>query len=178
MPRVIASVPPSFRRPMYLFPRIAACLSLVAMVGCASVPKYAKERLSGQACIDADSSTANASFTPTQAVVTILEIDGLQNKSDGPTCIVAGKHRFKVEAWTDFRKTAEIIELELSPDLSYWFRGKLNDGSFARAFDFQLIDVTGDKRNIVAEFSLKAAPREFEFLFIPGRTPLVIPIAR
>jgi hypothetical protein len=157
---------------MHILSRIALFLSFVLIVGCTSAPKYAKERLPGQSCIDADSSPANASFSPTQAVVRIQEIDGVQNKSDGAICVAAGRHRIKIEAWTDFRKTAEIIELDLSPDLSYWLRGKLSDGSWAGAFDFQLLDVTGDKRNVVGEFSLKAAAKSFDFLFIPGRVPL------
>lgn len=84
----------------------------------------------------------------------------------------------KVQAWTDLRKTEELIEVELAPNLSYWLRGKLNDSSFSNAFDFQLIDVTDNKRNVIAEFSLKAVPRTFDFLFIPGKVPLVIPMAR
>lgn len=151
---------------------------MLSLVGCASAPRYASDRRPDQACIDADSSRANASFTPTQGVVTIAEIDGRPHEADGPVCVSSGKHQMKVRAWTDFRKTEEVVELELGPNVSYWLRGKLNDGSFASAFDFQLIDVTGENRLVVSEFSLKAVPRSFDFMFIPGKVPLVIPMAR
>lgn len=109
---------------------------------------------------------------------TIMEVDGVPQTADSPVCVEPGRHKFKVNAWTDFRKTAEIIELELSPNLSYWLRGKLNDGSFSYLFDFQLIDVTADRRNVVAEFSLKAVAMNYDFIVVPGRTPLIIPVAR
>jgi hypothetical protein len=48
----------------------------------------------------------------------------------------------------------------------------------AYLFDFQLIDVTADRRNVVAEFSLKAVAMNYDFIFVPGRTPLIIPVAR
>lgn len=152
---------------------------LLILTACASGPKYAKEKLPGQACISDDASYANRALTPTQGVLSFKEVDGVPIQgSEIPVCLAPGKHKFKLTVETDFRKLDGFADLELKPDMSYWLRAKLT-GSFGlgNAFDFQLIDVTDDKRVTVAEFSIAAEAQTFNFIYLPGRVPslLILP---
>jgi hypothetical protein len=147
------------------------------LTGCASGPKYAKDRPPGQACISDDASFANNVMSPTQSVLNIQEVNGSPiKKEDIPVCLVPGKHKFKLYAWTDLRKMNGDVELELKPDVSYWLRAKLSGSwGFGDTFLFQLLDVSNEKQEVVAEFSVPASARSFEFIYVPGGTPLVIP---
>ena len=152
---------------------------LLVLAACASGPKYAKEKMSGQACISDDTSYANTALTPTQGSLRFQEVDDVQiNGTDEPVCLAPGMHKFKIAVRTDFRKVNGFASLELKPDVSYWLRAKLTGSyGFGNAFNFQLIDVTDDKRVTVAEFSLDAEAQTFDFVYLPGRVPslLVLP---
>lgn len=150
--------------------KILVATLLVMLAACASGPKYAKSRLPGQACIDDDSSHANMSFTPTQGSMSIQAVDGTPvGSNDMPVCLAPGKHKFKVNVRTDFRKASGDIELDLKANSSYWLRARL-EGSFGfgGAFEFQLIDATENKRDIVTTMALPAEAQTFQFLYLPG----------
>ncbi len=152
------------------FRKILLVALLIALVGCASGPKYAKNRLPGQACIDDDASYANKGFTPTQGSLSIQAVDGSAvGSNDMPICLTPGKHKFKINVQTDFRKTDGSIEFDLKANSSYWLRAKL-EGSFGfgGAFEFQLIDITDNKREIATEVALPAEAQSFQFILLPG----------
>jgi hypothetical protein len=162
---------------MSLVTRTILVALLLTLTACASGPKQAKDKQPGQACVSDDASYANQAFTPTQGVLTFKEVDGVPIKgSETPVCLAPGKHKFKLAVSTDFRKLDGLAELELKPDASYWLRAKLNGSyGFGYAFDFQLLDVTADKRTTVAEFSIPAEAKTFDFIYVPGAvTPVLI----
>lgn len=147
-------------------------LALVALTlvfsGCATGPRQADQRLPGQSCIDDDASYANRGFTPTQGSLSFQAVNDTPIKGT-PLCVSPGRHKIKLNVQTDFRKMDGVVELDLKPDTSYWLRAKLNGSfGFGNAFDFQLIDVTDNKRAIVSEFSVPAEVQTFEFIYIPG----------
>jgi hypothetical protein len=162
---------------MLKYTQIILFTTVLSLVGCASGPKPVKDRLASQACISDDANSANTAFTPTQSFLRFEEVDGVPvNRSDAPLCLTAGKHNFKLTADTDFRKLNGTVELDLKPDMSYWLRAKI-EGSwgFGGAFDFKLLDVTSDEHVIVAEFSVPAEVKEFQFIYIPGgAVPVII----
>lgn len=144
--------------------------------GCASGPQYAKEMRSDQACISDDYSIWNDLTSPTQGMLRFIEIDGAPLKSgDRPVCVSAGKHKFKTTVTTDFRSNEGVIELDLKPNTTYWLRAKLNGSwGFGNAFDFQLLDVTDKKQDVVYTFSVDAKTRSFEMFISPNGTPITI----
>lgn len=162
--------------------RIILITAALALTGCASGPKLAKDRPPGQACISDDANSANTAFTPTQSFLRFEEVDGTpikQSERDGPLCLTPGKHKFKLTASTDMRKLDGVVELDLKPDASYWLRAKL-EGSwgFGNAFNFQLLDVTKEAHVVVTEFSIPAEAKRFDFVYIPGGAVPVLILPR
>ncbi|WP_421956068.1 hypothetical protein [Polaromonas sp.] len=153
---------------------------LVTLGACASGPKLAQNRLPGQACIDDDASYANRGFTPTQGSMAIRAVDGSPVGSSGmPVCMSPGKHKFTVNVQTDFRKADGTIELDLKADASYWLRAKLQGAwGFGGAFEFQLIEVTDNKRDVVTELALPAEAQSFQFIYLPGGVVPVLILAK
>lgn len=148
--------------------RIVLIALFLTLTGCASGPRQTEKRLPGQACIDDDASYANRGFTPTQGSLSFQAINDTPIR-DLPLCLAPGKHKIKLNVQTDFRKMDGVVELELKPDVSYWLRAKLNGSfGFGNAFDFQLLDVTDNKRVVVSEFSVPAEVQTFEFVYLPG----------
>jgi hypothetical protein len=153
--------------------RVALIALLFSLAACATGPRQTEKKSPGQACIDDDASYANRGFTPTQGSLSFQAVDGIPIK-DMPLCLSPGKHKIKLNVQTDFRKMDGVVELELKPDVSYWLRAKLNGSfGFGSAFDFQLFDVTDNKRVIVSEFSVPAEAQTFDFIYMPGA---VVPV--
>jgi hypothetical protein len=148
--------------------RIFLIALFLTLTGCASGPRQTDKKLPGQACIDDDASYANRGFTPTQGSLSFQAVNDTPIKGT-PLCLAPGRHKIKLNVQTDFRKMDGVVELDLKSDVSYWLRAKLNGSfGFGNAFDFQLIDVTDNKRVIVSEFSVPAEVQIFEFIYIPG----------
>lgn len=161
---------------MQFFKQATLISVLLMLTACASSPKYAKEKLLGQTCISDDASYANRALSPTQGVVRFKEVDGVPIKeADAPVCLSPGKHKFRLTVNTDFRKLDGYADLELQSDVSYWLRAKLTGSfGFGNSFNFQLIDVTEDKRLTVAEFSIPAEAQTFDFIYVPGGVPSIL----
>lgn len=148
--------------------RIFMIAVLLTLAGCASSPRQAEKKLPGQACIDDDASYVNRGFTPTQGSLSFQAVNDMPVKGT-PLCLAPGRHKIKLNVQTDFRRMDGVVELDLKPDTSYWLRAKLNGSfGFGNAFDFQLLDVTDNKRVLVSEFSVPAEVQTFEFIYIPG----------